>query len=268
MVIHRIEGYNSETEEYTAQARTGRIVGWGRKPEREREKLLMATEGILMEQDTQATEGWDEEGDNPPRLGLGWWVRVTRIERKRKRVHCRILGEGEGPGTRKIVGLEDLDEVMEGLETGPRTRRVEIEEGWLGRSGFSSTAEMHPAVMDYWRHDAEGEPPEGVRQRLERDTTERAKMGRKRRRTEQRTITGTPMSQAGASMLPKEGGGREAQQAVQCRLIYGQETVTEDGMEGRRRISEPNFLAWGLPCQTFCHYTRIFGLLILLHNND
>jgi hypothetical protein len=34
------------------------------------------------------------------------------------------------------------------------------------------------------------------------------------------------------------------------------------GAGGRTGISTPNFLAWGLQRQTFCHYTKIFVLLI------
>jgi ribonuclease HI len=224
-----VTSYDETTEEYTMQMRVGGVRGWTSMTLSERRRALKVAEGTLLERGTEATEGWEQE--QPLLTEHGWWVRFTGMDKQGRRVRCEVLGEGESG--RQEVEWGALDRAIEGLGKGPPTRETRLKEKWLGRSRFSSSLEMHPAIQDFWQHDADIDPPEGVRERLRRHTLERASMAKRRRRN-QSTITGIPMSEPGVTMLPgekQEQGVVEG--AVECTLVMGQEIDVERCANGR-----------------------------------
>jgi hypothetical protein len=192
-------------------------------------KRLLAAEGVLVGMGLEATAGWEDDEDKPALGGEGWWVLFTRVDPGRKLAYCKLLGEGEGE--QRALTYEEVDEVMIDLQGADGMREIQVDEGWLGRSRFTNTIEMHPAILDYWRQEAEAgleeDAPEGVMERIDRNDRERTK-GAKRNRMTQRTLTGIQTSEPGRSLLRMDHEDEGGQAAVRCRLIYGQETRTEE----------------------------------------
>ena len=117
-----------------------------------------------------------------------------------------IFSRGEDAGYRTLT-FEEIDEAMMLLAELEWLVEVRVEERQLGRGGTGTTSDMHSTIRDYWQKEEEQDLPEEVRARLLLSKEERDRMGTKTKRTRQSTLTGNPMSQPGATMLPTEHRG-------------------------------------------------------------
>jgi ribonuclease HI len=179
---------------------------------------------MMLKAGTDAAMEWEgEEGDV--------WVAFTAVARRDGGYFLNTRRMDGRAGRWQMMELGVIQLAMDELEVTEKLVGRRISETELGVAGRRGGTEMHWAIRDFWRTSGRARP-DGIRERMRKEEDEHGKEF-KRGRVRQSTLTGTPMSAPGESMVPGEGGEVITEAAVRCTLVKGQEIERHAGRAGQ-----------------------------------